>query len=114
MERDRQGVDARFNGKVPDPLDVYQFVWDRTRMIRKDFILQNFTGSSNGRNDACVVRTHERIARWHAFVEHQLSHIDDYCIKQSTQNITELGQTLKSLNQVRGERAELAGASERS
>jgi len=39
MERDRQGIDPRF-GKVPPSLDVYQFVWDRTRMIRKDFILQ--------------------------------------------------------------------------
>jgi len=98
MERDRQGFDDRCNG-TPDPLDVYQFVWDRTRMIRKDFILQNYTGGKGGQNDASCVRVHERIARWHTLIEHQLAHVEDYIIKQSSQNITELGQTLKSLNQ---------------
>ena len=47
MERDRQGEDPRFNqtgeNVTPPPLDVYQFIWDRTRMIRKDFILQNYS-----------------------------------------------------------------------
>lgn len=49
VERDRQGVNARYvnnpivssNDGIPPSLDVYQFIWDRTRMIRKDFILQN-------------------------------------------------------------------------
>lgn len=100
MERDRQGVDPRFSnhGNVPIPLDVYQFIWDRTRMIRKDFILQNYVGTG-GSCDARAVRCHERIARWHAMCEHQLSHIPDFVRAQSQQNISELGQTLKSLNQ---------------
>ncbi|GKY96939.1 hypothetical protein MPSEU_000652900 [Mayamaea pseudoterrestris] len=99
MERDRQGGDPRFpNGGVPPPLDVYQFIWDRTRMIRKDFILQNYVGTG-GKCDARAVRCHERIARWHAMCEHQLSHIPDFVKAQSQQNISELGQTLKSLNQ---------------
>ena len=96
MERDRQGIDPRF-GQVPNPLDVYQFIWDRTRMIRKDFILQNFIGTG-GRCNATAVRCHERIARWHAMMEHQLSHIPDYVKNQSQQNIQELGQTMKTLN----------------
>lgn len=65
---------------VPDPLDVYQFMWDRTRMIRKDFTLQNYTGY--GKNDAAAVRCHERIARWHIMMEHQLAEIDDFVVKQ--------------------------------
>ena len=105
MERDRQGVDARYvnnpivstNDGIPPSLDVYQFIWDRTRMIRKDFILQNYTGTS-GRCNAIAVRCHERIARWHALVEHQLSHLDDFVKMQSQQNIQELGATMKSLN----------------
>ena len=102
MSRDLQGPDDRVNrtltpSGVPDPLDVYQFVWDRTRMVRKDFVLQNYTGYGN--NDACAARCHERIARWHVLVEHQLSDVEDYVVKQSSQNITELGQALKSLNQ---------------
>ncbi|VEU41056.1 unnamed protein product [Pseudo-nitzschia multistriata] len=99
MERDRQGPDPRFPVKdaPPPPLDVYQFIWDRTRMIRKDFILQNYVGTG-GRCDAKAVRCHERIARWHAMCEHQLSHIDDFVTMQSQQNMQELGQTLKTLN----------------
>ena len=100
MERDRQGVDKRWAQQpsdIPPPLDVYQFVWDRTRMIRKDFILQNYIGTG-GRCDARAVRCHERIARWHAMCEHQLSHVPDFVTHQSQQNIAELGQTMKSLN----------------
>jgi SAC3/GANP family len=82
----------------PPPLDVYQFVWDRTRMVRKDFILQNFVGTG-GLVDARAVRCHERIARWHCLCEHQLSHINDFVVMQSQQNVQELGQTMKTLNQ---------------
>ena len=115
MERDRQGFDPRFGhdtgggfgfgngnaknvkaGTVP-PLDVYQFIWDRTRMVRKDFILQNYVGTG-GRCNAIAVRCHERIARWHALCEHQLSHLPDFIVMQSQQNIQELGATMKSLN----------------
>lgn len=67
-------------------------------MIRKDFILQNYVGTG-GNCDARAVRCHERIARWHAMCEHQLSHISDFVVMQSQQNIQELGQTMKTLNQ---------------
>ena len=94
--RDRQGSDPRYE-KTPPPLDVYQFIWDRTRMIRKDFVLQNYIGTG-GKCNAIAVRCHERIARWHALCEHQLSHIPDYARMQSQQNVQELGQTMKTLN----------------
>jgi chemotaxis protein histidine kinase CheA len=67
-------------------------------MVRKDFILQNYVGTG-GKCDARAVRCHERIARWHAMCEHQLSHIPDFVKMQSQQNIQELGQTMKTLNQ---------------
>lgn len=67
-------------------------------MVRKDFILQNFVGTG-GLVDARAVRCHERIARWHCLCEHQLSHINDFCVMQSQQNVQELGQTMKTLNQ---------------
>lgn len=81
-------------------MDVYQFMWDRTRMIRKDFILQNYTanGTRGGKCNAITVRVHERIARWHAMMEHQLSHVSDFVQLHSGQNIMELGQTMKTLN----------------
>jgi SAC3/GANP family len=102
MERDRQGPDPRYehnNNKTPLPLDVYQFIWDRTRMVRKDFTLQNYVGGKSGHCDARAVRCHERMARWHCLCEHQLSHIPEFQSQQSQQNLQELGQTLKSLNQ---------------
>jgi len=98
QERDRQGADPRYQGVAPPPLDVYQFIWDRTRMVRKDFILQNYVGAG-GLCDARAVRCHERIARWHCMCEHQLSHIPDFVTMQSQQNIQELGQAMKTLNQ---------------
>lgn len=99
QERDRQGADPRYpESDSPPPLDVYQFIWDRTRMIRKDFILQNYVGTG-GECDARAVRCHERIARWHAMCEHQLCHIPDFVNAQSQQNIQELGQAMKTLNQ---------------
>jgi SAC3/GANP family len=67
-------------------------------MVRKDFILQNFVGTG-GLVDARAVRCHERIARWHCLCEHQLCHINDFCVMQSQQNVQELGQTMKTLNQ---------------
>lgn len=67
-------------------------------MIRKDFTLQNYVGTG-GKCDARAVRCHERIARWHCMCEHQLSHIPDFVVMQSQQNIQELGQTMKTLNQ---------------
>jgi hypothetical protein len=68
-------------------------------MIRKDYTLQNYVGTG-GKCDARAVRCHERIARWHAMCEHQLSHIPDFVKAQSQQNIQELGQTMKTLNQL--------------
>lgn len=67
-------------------------------MIRKDFTLQNYVGTG-GKCDARAVRCHERIARWHAMCEHQLSHIPEFTKNQSQQNIQELGQAMKTLNQ---------------
>ena len=115
MERDRQGPDPRSpSNSVPDPLDVYQFMWDRTRMLRKDFLLQNVPQMTKHASKVKVdidtiniaIRVHERITRWHVLCEHQLSHLEDWK-QQSNQNIMELGQCLKSLNMLYDERKRL-------
>ena len=66
-------------------------------MIRKDFTLQNYVGDG-GNCDARAVRCFERIARYHIVCEHQLCHLPAWQ-NQSQQNIQELGQTMKTLNQ---------------
>jgi len=115
MERDRQGPDPRSpSNSVPDPLDVYQFMWDRTRMLRKDLLLQNVPQMTKHASKVKVdidtiniaIRVHERITRWHVLCEHQLSHLEDWK-QQSNQNIMELGQCLKSLNMLYDERKRL-------
>ena len=115
MERDRQGVDPRSpNNTVPAPLDVYQFMWNRTRMIRKDFLLQNIPKMTKHSSSVPVdldtiniaIRVHERLTRWHALCEHQLSHLDEWT-NQSSQNLVEMGQCLKSLNMLYDQRRQL-------
>lgn len=95
MDRDQFGIDSRLNPpRVPDLIDLYNFCWDRTRMIRKDFILQNYR--SNGRVHPIVMDVHERIARYHILSEHELCDEPNFVAQQ---NMEQLGQTLKSLNE---------------
>ena len=44
----------------------YLFIWDRYRMIAKDFILQ----SSSLPKDAIWIEVHERMARWYVLMDH--------------------------------------------
>lgn len=112
MDRDRQGVDPR-SGNVLDSLDVYQFMWDRTRMLRKDLLLQNIPSMTKHSKTTTTlddlniaIRVHERITRWHVLCEHQLSHLDDWA-QQTSQNVVEMGQCLKSLNMLYDQRRRL-------
>jgi SAC3/GANP family len=103
MEKDIEGPDARYGGDPPE-MDVYLFVWDRFRMIAKDFILQldsNDSGISasimsssslmfllryskqddsvatiNERVfiDKLCIECHERMCRWHIMMEHHMAH----------------------------------------
>ena len=95
MDRERDGIDLRLSPpRVPDITDLYNFCWDRTRMIRKDFILQNYRGG--GRVDLIAIDVHERIARYHILSEHELIEEKNFVAQQ---NMEQLGQTLKSLNE---------------
>jgi hypothetical protein len=103
MEKDLEGPDPRFNDDTPPEIDVYLFVWDRFRMIAKDFILQLDSSDGNsqmggsilgltfllrcGQTDSSAetvservyidrlcVECHERMCRWHIMMEHHMSH----------------------------------------
>ena len=56
------------------PLFVYLFVWDRFRMIAKDFILQ----ISALPKDPLWVECHERMARWFVIMNHYMTTEDDF------------------------------------
>ncbi|KAG2791011.1 hypothetical protein PC129_g179 [Phytophthora cactorum] len=97
MDLDQCGLDPRFQmPRVPEPIELYNFCWDRFRMIRKDFVLQNYRGAG-GRVHPIALDIHERIARYHVLSEHELIETPSFVAQQ---NMEQLGQTLKSLNEL--------------
>ncbi|CAK4082272.1 unnamed protein product [Aphanomyces euteiches] len=93
VDLDKKGIDNRFNPpRVPDFLDLYQFFWNRARMIRNDFTLQNYRGG--GRHHAIAMDVHERIARFFILCEHELIENPNFVEQQ---NMEQLGKTMKSL-----------------
>lgn len=98
MEKDLHSIpDVRFDQK-PSQIEVYLFVWDRLRMIAKDFILQNYR--YGGRNDRYCIECFENMARWHVMMEHQMHVNDEYRSVHSEQNSEQLNRYLKSLNEI--------------
>ncbi|DAZ93548.1 TPA: hypothetical protein N0F65_006536 [Lagenidium giganteum] len=97
MDREVLGPDPRFSTpREPELIELYNFCWDRTRMIRKDLVLQNYRGGG-GRVHPIVLDIHERIARYHILSEHELCEVTSFVAQQ---NMEQLGQTLKSLNEL--------------
>ncbi|KAF1326322.1 Nuclear protein export factor, partial [Globisporangium splendens] len=108
MDRERAGVDPRFNPpRLPEIIELYNFCWDRFRMIRKDFVLQNYRGAG-GRVHPIVLDVHERVARYHILSEHELIEVPSFVAQQ---NMEQLGQTLKSLNELYDESRNLGDPS---
>ncbi|EQC29272.1 hypothetical protein SDRG_12940 [Saprolegnia diclina VS20] len=94
MDRERLGIDHRINPpRVPDLLDLYNFLWDRTRMIRKDISLQNYRGGG-GRTHPIAMDIHERIARYYILSQHELIDEAHFVVQQ---NVEQFGKTLRSL-----------------
>ncbi|GMF34156.1 unnamed protein product [Phytophthora fragariaefolia] len=97
MDLDQCGLDPRFQPpRAPEAIELYNFCWDRFRMIRKDFVLQNYRGAG-GRVHPIALDIHERIARYHVLSEHELIETPSFVAQQ---NVEQLGQTLKSLNEL--------------
>ncbi|RLN75445.1 hypothetical protein DYB28_002930 [Aphanomyces astaci] len=89
IDLDECGPDPRFNPpRVPDFLDLYNFFWNRARMIRNDFTLQNYRGG--GRHHVIAMDVHERIARFFILCEHELIENPKF-IEQ--QNMEQLGKS---------------------
>ena len=92
MEKNKQGVDPRFGG-VPTSIAVYLFIWDRYRMIAKDFILQELALPV----DTVYVECHERMARWFILMDHTMQRDDkfnDGHLQQNRESTNKLFKTL--------------------
>ncbi len=67
MNKYNEGVDPR-TGEVPAKMDVYLYIWDRYRMIAKDFTLQQYALPLSN----VWIECHERMARWFIFMDHAM------------------------------------------
>jgi hypothetical protein len=99
--------------RSPSALDVYVFIWNRYRMVAKDFILQNYRSLTlplplphftrvrfGGRLDEYCVECHERMTRWHIMCHHQLQWSSDYLTSHSYTNNEQLNKLMKTLNEL--------------
>jgi len=68
MTKDLEEADPRFDEPVPT-IVVYLFVWDRFRMIAKDFTMQ-ISGAQQ--RTSTWVECHERMARWFVLMDHRM------------------------------------------
>lgn len=96
MEKDFSGPDPRYGGEPVPSLELYLFIWDRFRMICKDFILQDYR--FGGLNDECCIEVHERIARWYVMMDHQMRADPEFVKAHAQQNAEQLNSVLKSLS----------------
>ena len=78
----------------PSSMMRYLFIWDRYRMIAKDFILQ----SSSLVKDAVWIECHERMARWYVLMDHRMKANEDYLGGHAQQNLESLNNVLKTLD----------------
>eukprot|EP01038_Epipyxis_sp_PR26KG_P007816 gene7816-10618_t len=92
MEKPYEGFDARL-GEVPTLLTIYLFVWDRFRMISKDFTLQ----LSNAALTVVWVECHERMVRWFILMDHHMRGDPDFITGHAQQNAERLNDFLKTL-----------------
>lgn len=97
LDADSFGADPRFPAKapVPDLLTIFEFLFNRTRSVRVDYLTQNY--GSTERNDALVIETFERISRFHILINYELSDNDDYIIKRNDHESKGLTDSLKTL-----------------
>lgn len=78
----------------PSMIVVYLFIWDRFRMIAKDFTLMN---PSLGIN-IIWIECHERMARWYVYMDHRMKSDDDYMkAGHGQQNAESLNNIFKTL-----------------
>lgn len=81
MEKTEEGEDPRCGG-VPSQLFVYLFIWDRFRMVAKDFTLQQHALAVT----KVWVECHERMARWFVLMDHRMKGSEDYIGGHAQQN----------------------------
>lgn len=93
MNKANEGFDARCN-EVPTNLFVYLFVWDRYRMIAKDFTLQQSAVALSSVWVECA----ERMARWFILMDHKMQGNEDYVGGHAQQNGEQLNNLLKTLH----------------
>ncbi|CAM9602278.1 unnamed protein product, partial [Discosporangium mesarthrocarpum] len=52
--------------------ELYDFIWNRTRMVRSDYSMQGFNSIVGLTSDACML-VYERMARWYIIMSNRMS-----------------------------------------
>ena len=82
-----------------DILQIYLFVWDRYRMIAKDFILQS-PQESDPASLSIWIECYERMIRWHIIMSYRLHNCQEYIKNHHHQNLESLNNLMKTLHTV--------------
>jgi hypothetical protein len=88
-----QYVEDHIMNDEDDPLRTYLFIWDRYRMIAKDFTLQASVLSAT----STWIECHERMVRWFVFMDHAMQVNAEFVVGHAQQNSERLNDILKSL-----------------
>lgn len=91
LDADKHGADPRFGGRPPTLLEIHEFVFNRTRAVRKHLSTQGF--KEGQRNDCIAMEILERCARYHVMMLHELADSPDF---QAGLNLEQLSASLKA------------------
>lgn len=75
IDADKQGHDPRFDGR-PTLLEIHEFLFNRTRAVRKHLSTQGFKYGQ--RNDCIAMEILERCARYHILMQHELCDVSGF------------------------------------
>jgi hypothetical protein len=94
----RKDIEERnLSSRMPSNLETYLYVFDRTRSVRQDFTLQNFTAEKGSNKSLIATEVHERVIRWHILVGAIMVVDEEFRTVHAQQNFEQLGKAMKSL-----------------
>ncbi|CAM9584626.1 unnamed protein product [Hapterophycus canaliculatus] len=88
--------------------DLYNFIWDRFRMVRSDYNMQGYNPVVGLVSEACII-AHERMARWYVLMANRM---EKNTMQTHRFNLKSIVETLKKLYEfytIRVARGEVSG-----
>jgi hypothetical protein len=70
-------------------------MFDRTRSVRLDFSMQNFSAEKGANKSLICTEVHERISRWHILMGAIMVSNKEFRAVHAQQNFEQLGRAMK-------------------